>query len=122
ADELGEPVQNRARGPEPDRRQQDEPEEHAEDVTMRGEQRMLDQVAQEFRGRQLTRIEVAPFGEQAPGLELVAPLERGTDAGEVVAELAKTERQVEDGDVEGQAEQRVDVRQTDIDGSARDRR
>ena len=75
---------------------------------MRGEQRVLDQVAQELLRRQLAGIEVPPFGQQAPRLDLVSALERVADVGEVVAELAKAERHVQDGDVECQAEQRVD--------------
>ena len=70
---------------------------------------MLDHVAQEFRCRQIARVEMAPLGEQPPRLDFIAALERGADVGEVVAELAKAERQVEDRDVEGEAEQRVDV-------------
>ena len=100
ADELGEPVQHCTGRPEADRRQEHEPEEDAEDVAMRGEQRVLDQVAEELRRRQLARIEMPPLGEQSARLDLVAALERGADVGEVVAELAKAERQVEHRDVE----------------------
>ena len=102
AHELGEPIQHRAGRAEAEGRQQDEPEEDAEHVAVRGEQRMLDHVAQEFGRRQLARVEVAPLGEQATRLELVAAVEGGADVGEVVAELAKAEREVEHGDVEGE--------------------
>ena len=63
---------------------------------------MLDHVAQQLGARQLARVEMAPLGEQAPRLDLVAALERVADVGEVVAELAKAERQVQHRDVEGQ--------------------
>ena len=65
---------------------------------------MLDHVAQELGARQVARVEVAPLGEQPPRLGLVAALERGADVGEVVAELAKAEREVEDRDVESERE------------------
>jgi hypothetical protein len=48
---------------------------------------------------------MAPFAEQPARLDLVAVVERLADVGEVMAELAKAERQVEHRDVEGEAEQ-----------------
>ena len=74
---------------------------------MCGEQRMLDDVAQQLGARQLARDEMPPFGEQQPGTILVAALERVADVGEVMAELAKAERQVQHRDVEEQREQRA---------------
>ena len=67
---------------------------------MRRQQGMLDHVAQQFGGRQLAGIEMAPLAQEPARLDLVAVVERLADVGEVVAELAKAERQVEDGDVE----------------------
>ena len=74
-------------------------------MAVRGQQRVLDHVAQQLGARQLARIEVAPLGEQAARLDLVAALERLADVGEVVAELAKAERQVQHRDVERQRQQ-----------------
>ena len=77
---------------------------------MRGQQRVLDHVAQQFGARQLGRVEVAPLGEQLARLELVAALERGADVGEVVAELAKAQREVQHDDVEEQRRDHAVVR------------
>ena len=91
ARQLGHAVEHGACGAEPQARQQHEPEEHAEHVTVRGEQRLLDEVAQKFAGRQLACIEMTPLAEQAPRLDLVATVERIANVGEVVAELPKAE-------------------------------
>jgi hypothetical protein len=122
AAELGEAVQDCAQRPEAERGQGDEPEEDAEHVPVRCQQRVLHHMPQHFRARQLARVEVAPLGEQPPRLVLVAAFERVADVGEVVAELPEAERAVEHDDVEGQAEQRVLPVQQQIDTAHGERR
>ena len=85
-------------------------------------QRMLDEVAQKFGGRQLACVEVSPLCEQAPGLDFVVSLERVSDVGEVVRELAEPEREIEHRHVEGQAEQAVHMDQRRVNAPARQRR
>ena len=109
AGELGHAIEHRARRPEPERRAHDEPEEHAEDMPVRGQQRMLHHVAQDFGARQLAGIEMQPFGQQAAHLVLVATVERVAHVGEVVAELAKAQREVQHCHVEGHGQQQAVV-------------
>ena len=78
-------------------------------MTVRGQQRMFDHVAQELGARQLAGIQVAPLREQAARLVLVAALEGIADVGEVVAELAEAQRQVEHRHVEGERQQQAEV-------------
>jgi hypothetical protein len=98
ADKFGHPVQHRAGRAEAQRRQHHEPEEDAEDVAVRRQQRMLDHVAQQLGAGQFARVEVAPLGEQAARLVLVATVQGIADVGVVVAELAKAQREVEHAD------------------------
>ena len=99
---------------EAEARKQHKPEEDAEDVPVRREQRVLDQVAQEFRSRQLARIEMTPFAEQAPGFDLVAVVESCPDVGEIVAELAKAHGQIQHQHAEQQGKQGMDVMQQPV--------
>jgi hypothetical protein len=53
---------------------------------------------------------------------LVASVERGADIREVVAELAKAERQIQHGDVEREAEQGAELGEPDVDAPAHEGR
>ena len=120
--ELGHSIQHGAGRTQAERRQHDEPEEDAEDVPVRGQQRMLDHMAQQFGPRQLARVEMAPLGEQLARAALVTAVECVADVGEIVAELAKAEAQVQHRDVPHQTEKNVDVRQTEINRAGKHRR
>src|SRR5207249_9575516 len=66
-----------------------------------------------IRDRNVTGVQTcalpisAPFVEQEPRALDVARLDRQLDGGDVMAELAEAERDVERGDVESEREQRV---------------
>ena len=79
-------------------------------MAVRGQQRVFDDVAQHLGARQFAGIEVAPLGQQPARLVLVTAVQRLADVGEVVAELAEAQRQVEQRDVEGQRQQQAEMR------------
>ncbi len=109
ADELGHAEQHRAGRAQAQRRADDEPEEHAEDMPVRSQQRMFDHMAQHLGVWQLAGIQVQPFGQQAPHLVVVAVVQRLAQIGEVVAELAEAQRQVEHHHIEGHRQQQAVV-------------
>ena len=84
-------------------------------MPVRGEQRLLDHMAQQFGARQLARVQVTPFGQPLARLRLVAALQRVADVGEVVTELPKAERDVEDEHAPRQRQHAVQVRQGKMD-------
>ena len=106
---LGHPVEHRAGRSETERGQHDEPEEHTEHMAVRGQQRVLDDVAQQFGARQFARVQMAPLRQQPACLGLVGAVERVADVGEIVAELSESERDVEDRDIPGQRQQQAEV-------------
>lgn len=63
---------------------------------------MFDDVAQQFGAGQFAGVQVAPLLQYAAGAVFVALLQRVADVGEVVAELAEAERQVQDQQVEAE--------------------
>ena len=69
-----------------------------------GDQRFLDREADHLLARAHHARGAAPLVEQHAGALDVARLHRELDAGEVVAELAEAEREVEHRDVEGERE------------------
>ena len=107
--ELGHAVDHRTDRPQSHRRAQHEPEEHAEDMAVRGQQRMLDDMAQQLGARQLAGIEMAPLLQHRARALFLALLERVADVGEVMAELAKTQRQVEHHQIPQQGQQHAVV-------------
>ena len=63
-------------------------------MAVRRQQRVLDHMTQQLGARQLAGVEVPPLGQQAARLQFIAPFERRTQVGKVVAELPKAEREV----------------------------
>jgi hypothetical protein len=80
-----------------------------EHVAVRRQQRVFDHVAQHLGARQFAGVEVAPFGQALTRQVLVAAVERVADVGEVVAELTKTQREVQHPHVDGQCQQQAVV-------------
>mmetsp|Transcript_16246 Transcript_16246/g.45318 ORF Transcript_16246/g.45318 Transcript_16246/m.45318 type:complete len:375 (+) Transcript_16246:210-1334(+) len=114
ADKLGHPVEHRAGRPQPDGGAHDEPEEHPEDMAVRRQQRMLDDMTDEFGARQLAGVQMAPFREQLAGRGVIAALHRIPDVGVVVAELAEAQGQIEHQHIECQRQQQAEVAQQPV--------
>ena len=83
-------------------------------MPVRSQQRVLEDVAQQFGPRQFAGIEMAPLPEQATRRVVVTTLQCVTDVGEEVAELAKTQRQVEHQHIECERGQQAVMRQRDV--------
>ncbi len=97
-DEFAHSVQHRAGRTEPERRQDREPGQHAEHMAVRGQHGVFDDVAHDLAAWQLAHVHPLPLREQLARKRLVSRIERVANAGEVVAELAEPQRDVEHGD------------------------
>ena len=74
-------------------------------MPVRSQQRVLDHMPDQFGARHLARVQVAPLGQQSSRFDLVGTRKRFADVGEVVAELTKAQRQVQQQHVECQCQQ-----------------
>jgi len=122
AGELGHAVGHRPSRAQAQRGQHHVAEEDAEDMAVCGQQRVLDDVAQQLGARQLAGVQVAPLGQQPTGLVFVTALQRLADVGEVVAELTEAQRQVDHADVEHQRQQQAVVGDRGMDAPGQQRR
>ena len=113
---VGHAVEHRAHRSQTEGGEDDKPEEDAEDMTVRRQQRVFDDMAQHLGARQFAGIEVAPFGQQPAGLVFVTARQRVADVGEVVAELPKAQREVEQPDIEGQRQHQAEVADEQMQG------
>lgn len=95
--EFAHPIENRTCRAKSQRGEDRKPGQHAEHVTVRRDHRMLDDMPHDLAARQIRRIDVLPVRQQRPRERLVAVFQRVANAGEMVAELAKSQRCIEHG-------------------------
>ena len=67
-------------------------------MAVRGKHRIFNHVAHDFTARQFTRIDLAPLRQQLARGGFIAVVQGIAYVGEIVAELAKTQRDIENGD------------------------
>ena len=94
---LGQAVEHGPRWPQAQHSQHRKPGQHPKHVAVCGQHGVFDDVAHHFAAGQLTRIHLLPLRQKLTGMHLITLVQRITDAGEMVAELAKTEGCVQDG-------------------------
>jgi len=98
-DKFAHPVKQRAGRAEAKGRQNRVPGQHPEYVAMRGDHRVFDDVPDDFTARQVRYVDVLPLRQKLPRAFLAALVKRIADAGEVMAELPKPQRQVQKDDI-----------------------
>ncbi|CAM2158187.1 hypothetical protein PT2222_40185 [Paraburkholderia tropica] len=102
---FGEAIQHRARRTD----RHEEPEEHAEHVTMRGHHRVDQRVAHDLAHGHVHGVDAGPLGEDFTRARHVVVIQREVDIGEIVAELAETEREVHHHHVPEERQHEADV-------------
>ena len=77
-------------------------------MAMGGQHRILNDVANDFAARQFSRINLTPLGQQRTRRLFVAVVQRIPNVGEVVAELAKAQRDIQNGHAPDKGQQHID--------------
>ena len=68
----------------------------------------------QFAARQLTGVHLPPLGQQLACSVLIAIIQRITNIGKVMAELAKAKRDVQNTNAPNKCEQRVDSQKSEV--------
>ena len=93
--QLGHAVEHRPGRPQAQRRQNREPAQGAEHMPVRRQHRVRDQAAQDLLAWPFGHLHLLPLRQQQPRPRIVATLERVANLGEVVAELPKAQRDIQ---------------------------
>ena len=91
-------------------------------MAVRRQHGMLNDMAHDFTAGQFAGIDLPPLGQQLAGRLLVAHIERVSDGGEMVAELAKTQRGIQDSHAPGKRQQTMHAPQQPVNGKSQQRR
>ena len=94
--------------------QKDEPENDAEDIAMRSDQRLFDGQTGDFAGAGFVVGAAAPLADQLPRTGKLTHSQGQLDVGEIVADVTETHRQVEHDHIEGQRQDEVDVPEQEL--------
>ncbi len=96
---LGQAVHHRPHRPQTNDRHHRVPEKHAKHMAVRCDHRKLDHMSHDFAAGNVPHLHLLPLGQQLARLLFVAFVQRIADVGEVVAELAKAQRHIEQSHV-----------------------
>ena len=119
---LAAAVQNSAGWPQPERRQHRIPGQNPENVAVRLQHRILDDTTNQFTTWQFANIRLAPLRQEFACAILVASVQGIPDVREMVAELAKAQRHVEQRRApEGRKGPAQQIRQQHVDGERKKR-
>ena len=94
-DKLGHAVQHRAARAQTQGGQHREPGQHAKHMAVSGDHAVLDHMANDFAAREFAHFHLLPFGQSHAGALGVTLFQRVANAGEVIAELPETEREIQ---------------------------